>query len=1314
MEGFFRRFSAFVLLCLLATAALAQTTTGTISGQVTDPSGAVVPGANVTVTDPQTGKTYTTVTTSDGQFSVTALPVGFYRVKVTAKGFSDGIYDQVQVNLGQTALVNSKLAVGTTAQEVVVTGEQQAVQTDSAQISASIDRRAIMNLPLNTRNPLDLVKSMPGTANVGSDIFVHGLRSQTVNLMQDGVNVSDNYVKTSGFFSLIGSTVDSVSEFTVTSSAGGTDTGYGSTQVNMATASGTNTLHGAVYWYQRTSFLNANPYFNGINGQKTPFQLQNRIGYQIGGPVIIPKIYHGKNKTFFFNNFEVFRQPAQQNTNRLILADPARTGTFTYNRADNGQPVTVNLVTGQGLLGSAIKLNGPAGAGTITPAVNAAVMNYYNSLVPSANSDSCTGADAVNLRCFTWNVPGSSKSNRYVGRIDQTIGDHNTASFVMNILRTRTQSDFLNNDFPFFPKSFGAGQGGIRELWSWSLRTTIGNTRTNNATFGIQRSPVDFFINDTFAQTGGYQLNVGCGSNPGNCPTSAPSAPSFTSTNLPQGRNTPVWEASDTFGWVHGKHNMSFGGDYRQVKATNYFYNSVIPNVNLGNNASNPDGLTAAKFPGGLSQQALTNAQTVFDTVTGLIGSTVQGFNHTSATSGFVAGQPRNLLPIQHNFAFFAQDSWRIRPDLTIQGGLRWEFQGVFDMRNGLILQPDNRLQGAFGPAPIGDFFTPVGTPAVTDVPLAVAGGKNNKPLYNRQWKNFAPFIGFAWDPTRDGKTAIRAGYAIHYTTDGFTFFAPAATGNTGLFSTITNSNPVGVFNPSSVPTPAVPADILPVSEANNYGLGHNVSITNNVVAFDRNLSVPYVMEWNFAVQREVAKGTTVEVRYVGNHAAQLYRTVNINELNLLNNPYSAGGASVANLLTEFNNAASNLAICSANRAACTGSATGTLTFANNKLPGQVPLPILQTLLNGISASSGFASPTFVTNLQQGQVFSMFNTLRTNALYYNNRVNNFPLNFFVPNPWAAQAQYVGNYSWSNYNGLEAEVRRRFSGGLQASVNYTYGKTLTDQHYQPNSSQNDSQPFYSIANQQLDKSVAPWNITHNIAGNFIYELPFGRGKMFAGSSNRFVDMLIGGFSFNGTVNWSSGLPYSFLSNRFTTGAAGGLGSNAVLRNMTIDQFKKQLGVFKVPGGVFFINPTSGLITVTTKTGSNGLPSVSSVAAMCTAGQTTPCFDHPAAGQYGNMPYLGFNGPQFVNVDSSLIKSVHLSTEHTERVLQLRLELFNALNHANFSVPNGVPTSTTVAPNVITSNQFGQLLGVVDTGRGGGVNARLIQWAIRINF
>ncbi len=442
---------------------------------------------------------------------------------------------------------------------------------------------------------------------------------------------------------------------------------------------------------------------------------------------------------------------------------------------------------------------------------------------------------------------------------------------------------------------------------------------------------------------------------------------------------------------------------------------------------------------------------------------------------------------------------------------------------------------------------------------------------------------------------------------------------------------------------------------------------SNTINVFKPDLAVPYVLEWHVAVQRELAARITVEARYVGNHGVKLYRTSNINELNILNNPFTdAAGNKVANVLTEFNDAANNLAICQANAAACI-TAQGAGGTKNNfgfwGLPGQTQLPILNTLFQGFSGSSaaGFASPAFVTALTPSQglnLASMFNTLRTSPTYATNRAL-FPLNFFVPMPWASTANFVDNSSYSTYHGLELEARRRFSSGVYFIVNYTLSKTLGD--FRSISSQTEGQVYRSITNRALDKSRAAFDVTHNVSGTVLYPLPVGKGHRLLGKANGFVNVIVGGWNLQGLTRWSTGSPYTISSGRFPNG--GGLGAtnvpeSAMLRNMSMSQFQSQLGVFKTPTGVFFINPNSGLITI------NG---AASRPVLCKPGQTTPCFDFPAAGQFGNTPFNGWNGPNIVNQDLSVIKRTDIPKISEHFNFEIRLEAFNAFNHPSFQPP-----------------------------------------------
>lgn len=1296
--------SAVTLFLLIFTSAMgvaqAQILTGSITGEVVDATGAAIPGALAKAVDLATNHEYTATTNANGEFTIEQVPFGFYHVTVQAKGFSTAIVDRVQVNVSEVSHLNLKLAVASIGEAIEVKAEQAVVQTESAEINNSVDRIMIVDLPLPTRNPLDLINGMAGIVKPGntSDSFVHGMRGNATNITQDGINVADNTVKTSSFFAISAPTVDTVGEFNVSVAGQGTDSGFGAAQVNIVTQRGQDALHGSVFWFQRTSFLNANTYFNNANNIPTPFQLQNRIGYNVGGPIYVPKIYNGKHKTWFFNAFEAYREPVSRARPRLVLADAARLGNFTYKRVDTGLPQTINLLT-----------IGTIGTTGQTPVINSAYMGYYNALVPSPNGDAgCSGGDGTNLRCFTWNVAGRNFTNRYTGRLDHQLTKSHSIEFVYNQANFSTANDFLNGIEQYFPSSPGGGQASKRQVFTWAFHSIFGSNKANTARFGLQRAPVTFTIGDNFAATKGLQVAV-----PNSfsiTSTSGITEPSIVSTNLPQGRNTPVRQAIDNFSWIKGRHALEFTGEWRWILSNNFFFNTIPQLIQLGNNSANPDGIVASKFPGGIGSGDLTNASRIFDLVTGLLGTTSEGFNHTSPTSGYIAGTPRLTTPSQQNYAGSVQDNWKFRPNLTLQLGVRWELQGPFDLRNRLILQPDDRIGGVFGPAGPGNYFNVLTTPVVSDVLFNFAGANNGKPLYNSQYTNFAPLAGFAWDPFKNGKTAIRGGFSTYFTQDGFTLFAPSSTGNNGLFTVVTNSVPTGVFNPAAFPTLTAPADQFPVSERTVFA---NNSGSNTINVFKPDLAVPYVLEWHLAVQREIPGRITVEARYVGNHGVKLYRTYNINELNILNNPFTnASGNSVANVLTEFNNAVSNLAICQGSATACkaaqaAGGVSATQQSANNfgfwGLPGQTPLPILSTLFTGFSGGStaGFASPAFVTALTPSQglnLATMFNTLRTSPTYAANRAA-FPLNFFVPMPWASTANFIDNSSYSTYHGGEFEVRRRFSSGLYFVANYTFSKTLGD--FRSIQSQTEGQVYRSIADRALDKARAAFDVTHNVSGTVIYPLPIGKGQRLLRKANGFVDTLVGGWNLQGLTRFSSGAPFTISSGRFPNG--GGLGAtnvaeSAMLRNMSMSQFQSQLGVFKTANGVFFINPSSGLITIT---------AAGSRPVLCQPGQTTPCFDFPAAGQFGNTPFNGWNGPNIFNQDLSIIKRTNLPKLGENFNFEIRLEAFNAFNHPSFQTPAAGNTS-------LLSTSFGQLTNIVDTVRGGGVTSRIVQWAIRVNF
>jgi hypothetical protein len=1272
-------FVSTLILAISLVSASAQVLTGTLSGTVTDATDAVVPNAPVTVTNLETGRDAKVVTDASGNFVVPNLDNGFYRVTVDMPGFSKAVVDRVQVFVSQVRPLNIKLEVARTGTEIVVEAQPTAVQTESVELKNSVDRAQLDNMPLPTRNPLDLVKTYagiltpPSTAVTGGDAFVHGLRGNTTNLTQDGINVQDDFVKTSAFFAISAPVADAIGEMNVTVGGVGADAGFGSAQVSMVTRRGTNDAHGSLYWYQRTSYLNANTWFNNTNGVATPFQLQNHLGASLGGPVYLPKLYHGRNKTFFFFLYEAYREPRSQPRERTVMTTSAEQGMFTYTPTTGGGPTTVNLLN-----------IGTIGATGQKPAINPAIMGIYTKYVPqSGYTDSgCSAGDGVNIRCIALNLAGVNNQDRWNVRLDHQLTSKHSIEFVWSRASFTTTPDFLNSNEPSFPGAPWAGdQDSSRELFVWALQSVLSPTKTNEVRIGYQHAPVNFAYSNNFSETGGTQINY-----------LTVTAPIQTTTNLPQGRNTPVRQYIDNFAWVKGNHQIRFGGEFRQQVADSYFWNTVYPRLTLGTNSANQNNLSTSTLAG-ISASELTLAQNIFANITGLMGSINQGFNHTSPTSGYVSGVPEDYTPIQNNFAFYIQDSWKMRRNLTIQAGVRWEYEGPYDARNGLVLLPQNAIQSAMGPTPItggpvANLFQPGNLNGATDTILTLQGATNGHETYNKDLNNFAPFFGFAYSPGTNGKTSIRGSFSTNYVQDGFTFFTGATTSNTGLFTTASNSIPTGAFSTSGIASqlPQPKGGGFPVSEVANW---INFQGSSSILTYDPNLRTPYVLEWSLGAQRELWKHYAIEARYVGNHGVKQYRTWNINELNLTSN----------GLLNEFIHAQNNYNIDQANKV------NG--TFAYSGLPGQAPTPILDKIFAGLPATSGYQSSSFITNLTQNQVYTMYNTIRTSPTYLANIYganalgnSNFPLNFFVANPWATNVNLVNNASWSRFDALEVELNRRFSNGFFVLGNYTFGKAFSDTAF--GSSQTENQNYLSLRNTALDKFRPAFDVRHSFGLTVSYPLPFGRGQKFLANIPRAANVIAGGWVINGFTHWSSGAPFSISSNRATLGSA--LFPAANLQNMTAAQLQKYIGVFRTGNGVYWLDPASGLIKVNGKT---------STPVLCTAGQTTPCFSVPDPGTIGNLQYNDLSGPRFFDQDLSLTKD----TKIWERLnFQIRLEAFDAFNNANFASTwqGAVTTSTTGNTNGLDSQQFGQLNQTFDTARGGGVTARVVQWAIRLTF
>ena len=403
-----RRLTSVILTVLLLSSvpAFGQSTRGSLGGVVKDPNGAAIVGATVTLKQVGTNDELKATTNSQGAFSFASLAPGMYTATVEASGFKKTEVTEISIEVAQPSKVDINLEIGAVTEQVTVTGTaQEVINTTSPTLSKTITAKQVQDLPLLSRNPLDLARLQAGLAVNGTnvrDASVQGLRGNATNVTQDGINAMDNFVKGSSFFAISSPSLNATSEFSITVGTTGSDAGRGLAQVTLVTASGSNGFHGGVFYQHRNDALNANTFFNNSSATPRAFLRQHFFGVSASGPVYLGKLYDGRNKSFWFFSYEGFREPFAVTRNRTVLTQEARNGVYRYVGA-NGAVQSPNLFT----LGN-----------FHTP--NAISTAQLNAMPLPNNTDN---GDQLNLGGFRYNVPGTDPSDRYNGRFDQQLWD---------------------------------------------------------------------------------------------------------------------------------------------------------------------------------------------------------------------------------------------------------------------------------------------------------------------------------------------------------------------------------------------------------------------------------------------------------------------------------------------------------------------------------------------------------------------------------------------------------------------------------------------------------------------------------------------------------------------------------------------------------------------------------------------------------------------------------------------------------------------------------------------------------------------------
>src|SRR5262245_27420161 len=609
-------FALIVFVTLTSVIAFGQVTSS-LSGAVTDPTGAVVAGATVTVKNPASGSEFKTVTTNQGTYSITSLGAGKYVVVVTAAGFKSATVQDIEIDAGTPSTVNVTLEVGQATETVVVQGGSEIVQTQTANVSTTLNSNQIINLPLVTRNPVNFVSTMAGV-NTPRDVrnsTINGLPESAIDISLDGINVQDNFNKTGdGLFVRVAPTLDSIEEVTVsTSNPEAVGGALGAVQVKFVTKSGGNEFHGSLYEYHRNTALNSaywftnrdtsynvaaaktcgNPSSSSFNpvtmAPWTPdcrapraANLFHQFGGRVGGPILIPGLFNGRNRAFFFVNYEEFRQPTSVVRTRRILHPLAQSGVFRYT-TDAG-PQQVNL------LDLAKKVGCAACTTTVDPTIAKLLSDIRNA---TNGTGGITDLTNLNLQEFTYNPSGSSLTKRPTVRFDVNVTDKHKVELSWTYQMGRGAPDFLNNVEPAFPGFPNQGQQPAdRYTGSVAVRSTLAPTLVNEARAGLSGGPSRFnpgastgdFIGPV-ANQDGFNLGGAPGNNATGIAVFGINGP--TAVNAPSRRNPLFRQFSDTLTLTHGSHNLAFGGQVIDTKLT-YNALTLTPTINFGVDTNDP------------------------------------------------------------------------------------------------------------------------------------------------------------------------------------------------------------------------------------------------------------------------------------------------------------------------------------------------------------------------------------------------------------------------------------------------------------------------------------------------------------------------------------------------------------------------------------------------------------------------------------------------------------------------------------------------------------------------------------------------------
>lgn len=1241
--------------------ALAQSGTSGLRGTVSDTQGAHIPGATVTLVNPQTGFVRAVTADSTGSYQFLAVPPGTYTVRVELAGFRMAVYEGVSLPVEIVARQDVRLELGGLAETIEVVAETTVINTTDASLGNTITGIQVRELPLEARNVVGLLSLQPGAVYLPNTTntdprsgSVSGARADQSNVTLDGVDVNDPQFGTA-YSSALRVTLDALQEFRVQTSNYGAESGRSSAaQVSLVTRSGTNEFRGSAYGVHRNTAWSSNEYFLKLaqlgSGQPSEApKLDKTIGGgSFGGPIL-------RDKLFFFGNFEKLREESEASVLRNVPSATMRDGVLVYQCAAAG------ACPGGPVQGFANTHTIPAGFHGLTPGQLAAIdplgigpsraASEWFRQYPLPNDD---GRDGYNIMGHRFASPTENDFRTYISRFDFRPGGSRSFFGRLNFQddARKTTNQFPGQDPRFTDEITSRGGAfGWDEVLTPNLVNTFryGFTEIREDSLGQQsESRVSFrFIDD-------YE------------PLTATS-----------GRETPTHNIVNDLSWIKGSHTMKFGTNLRFSRIPRYtnassFHQSSANGswVSLVGGRYRPGRntcVTAGCFdvPAVDASFNATYADSLINLL-GIMSQTSAFYNYDLAGNVLPVGEPVRREYASDEYEFYAQDSWKLGDNLTITGGVRYSlFSPPYEV-NGLQVAPTTSL---------GEWFETRGRNAAAGVPdnalapitVDLAGPANDRRgFYDWDKSNFAPRLAAAWTPTADdglfgwltggNRMVVRGGYSLVYDRIGQALATQFdAFGSFGLSTNL--DTPFGAYNedePSVRFTGinAIPAT-LPAAPPGGFPQTPPIAAGAISESLDDTIRTPYSHVFNVVVGRELGANFSIEAAYVGRRGRDLLvRRDLAMPLNLVDPASGMDYYSAARVLID----------------AMRGSPDGLIG----------PIPYWENLFpdaagGGLSATQAMGQsyfdndPDFITSLWLADQFCFPACSRFGEFaYFNQQYDHL----------AAQSS-VGRAA---YDALQVSLRKRFSRGYQFDINYTFSRakdhgSAIERGSSFTTFDNGGYTGFLLDSWNPDKqySYSDFDVRHQLNANWVTELPFGRGRAIGGNANGVLNTLIGDWTFAGLFRITSGFPFGIFNCRSCWATNWNLQGNSELAT---------------PG---VLPPTA---TTRNAVGTN----------------PSPFADVSEVGTYLRRLYPGeagirnlLRGDGYFSIDTSLGKG--FTMPWAGHRLRIRWDVFNVTNTPSFNTG-----ALDMFPDIAST--FGRYNGTLATCDGGA--GRCMQFALRYEF